>query len=120
MKTILVIFASLLILSCGQADLKTANTAVSQKSPSAAPVATTSTPKDGNYDAKGRVTKINMDLGSVELDHEEIPGVMPKMIMEFYVKDKSQLTPLKVGDSVDFVLEYKHPTETIVSIKKAQ
>ena len=75
-------------------------------------------PKDGNYPSKGKVTKINNELGSVELNHEEIVGVMPAMIMEFYVKDKSLLKGLEVGDNVDFVLEYKHPAETIVSIKK--
>lgn len=77
-------------------------------------------PTDGKYDAKGVVTKINMQLGSIELDHEDIPGVMPRMIMEFYVQDKKMLDGLAVGDKVDFVLEYKHPTETIAAIKKAK
>ena len=45
-----------------------------------------SSPKNGNYNGKGVVTKINLDLVSVELDHEEIKGLMPKMTMEFYVK----------------------------------
>ena len=66
------------------------------------------------------MTKINMELGSVELDHEETVGVMPPMIMEFYVKEKALLDGLKVGDHVDFVLEQKHPAETIVAIKKLQ
>ena len=64
------------------------------------------------------MTKINLELVSVELDHEEIVGVMPAMIMEFYVREKSLLDGLKVGDNVEFVLEYKHPSETIVGIKK--
>lgn len=115
MKTTLLIFVSFLALSCSQGEVKPANTAAT----SGSPVPTIATPKDGNYDGKGRVTKINMELGSVELNHDDIPGVMPPMIMEFYVKDKSQLEPLKVGDNVHFVLEYKHPTETIVDIKKA-
>lgn len=86
----------------------------------ATPAPTTGTPKDGNYNAKGKVTKINTQLGSVELDHEEIAGLMPRMIMEFYVKDKSLLNGLAVGDSVDFVIEYKHPGETITAIKKVK
>ena len=77
-------------------------------------------PKDGNYPAKGKVTKINNELGSLELDHEEIPGLMPKMIMEFFVKDKALLNGLAVGDEVDFVVEYKHPAETIVSVTKVR
>lgn len=84
------------------------------------PVPTSSTPKDGNYNGKGKVTKIDTKIGSVELDHEDIPGLMPRMIMEFYVKDKALLNGLTVGDSVDFVIEYQHPGETIVSIKKVK
>lgn len=86
----------------------------------ASSVPTSSTAKDGNYKGKGKVTKINTQIGSVELDHEEIVGLMPRMIMEFYVKDKDLLNGLAVGDTVDFVIEYKHPGETITSIKKVK
>jgi len=71
-----------------------------------------------NYNGTGTVTKINLEIGSVELDHEEIKNFMPKMIMEFYVSDKAQLKDLKVGDRVDFVLEDKGGAERIVNIKK--
>lgn len=85
-----------------------------------APLPAPSIPKDGNYDGKGEVTKINPELGSIELKHEDMPGLMPAMQMEFFVKDKALLKGLAVGDKVDFVVEYKHPTEIITSIKKAQ
>ena len=75
-------------------------------------------PKDGNYDGKGTVTKINNELGSVEVNHQDIKDLMPAMQMEFYVKDKALLKGLAVGDKVDFVVEYKHPTEIISAIKK--
>ncbi|HEX8370341.1 MAG TPA: copper-binding protein [Pyrinomonadaceae bacterium] len=72
------------------------------------------------YNGTGKVTKINMEIGSVELDHEEIKELkMPAMRMEFYVADPSQLQGLKVGDRVDFVLEDKGGAEKIFSIKKA-
>ena len=83
------------------------------------PIPTPWIPKDGNYDGKGEVTKINNELGSIELNHEEIKDLMPPMQMEFFVKDKAQLKGLKIGDRVDFVVEYKHPTEIITNIKKA-
>ncbi|MEP6705002.1 MAG: copper-binding protein [Acidobacteriota bacterium] len=86
--------------------------------PTAAPTAVT--PKNGDYPGKGTVTKINLKLGSVELNHEEIKDVMPAMQMEFYVADKKLLNRVKVGDKADFVLRYKDNTETIVDIKKAQ
>src|SRR5215203_2633767 len=94
-------------------NAKTPPTAVS-------PVTAPSIPKDGDYNGRGEVTKINTELGSVELKHEEIKDLMAAMQMEFFVKDKAVLKGLKVGDQVDFVVEYKHPTEIITSIKKAQ
>jgi len=90
-------------------------------SPTAAPnTAASAKTKIKNFDGKGAVTKINLELVSVELDHEEIKGLMPKMTMEFYVKEKSELEKLKVGDKVDFVLEDNQGVEQIVSIKKAK
>ena len=64
------------------------------------------------------MTKINLEIGSVELDHEEIKGAMPAMIMEFYVSDKKMLDNLKVGDKVDFVLEDNAGAEQIIKIRK--
>ena len=70
------------------------------------------------YDGTGAVTKINSELGSVELNHEEIKGLMPAMLMEFYVSDKAMLDNLKIGDKVDFVLEDNAGAERIIKIKK--
>lgn len=87
------------------------------------PISSTKTPdktKIKNFDGKGVVTKINLELVSVELDHEEIKGLMPKMTMEFYVKKKGELELLKVGDKVDFVLEDNAGAEQIISIEKAK
>lgn len=72
------------------------------------------------FNGKGAVTKINLEIVSVELDHEAIEGLMPKMTMEFYVKEKAELEKLKVGDAVDFVLEDNAGAERIVSIKKSK
>lgn len=85
----------------------------------ATPVPSSSTIENADYPGKGKVTKINLELGSVELDHEEIKGVMPAMRMEFYVSDKKLLEDLNGGDNVEFTLRYKDGTETITSIKKA-
>lgn len=118
----LIVICVLFSLSCENSNEKNAEinpaNAVSPNVPT--PALSPIPPKDGLYPSKGKVTKINNDLGSVELNHEEIKGVMPPMIMEFYVKDKALLKDLAVGDNVDFVLEYKHPSETIVEIKKSK
>ena len=86
----------------------------------ATPVPTASMPANGDYNGKGAVTKIDLNLGSVEMDHEDIPGLMPPMRMVFYVSDKKMLDGLKVGDKVEFVLRYKDGSETVVKITKAQ
>lgn len=104
-------------LSCSKPDAKPTNAAPAvPASPKPAP----SAPRDGNYDGKGTVTKINPTIGSVEVNHENIEGLMPAMLMEFYVTDKTLLTGLEVGDKIDFVIEYKGGTEKINSIKKAE
>lgn len=103
---------------CGEksvSDVKPQNVKAAQT-----PLPAPSIPKDGNYNGKGEITKINTELGSVEMKHEKIKDLMEAMQMEFFVKDKKILEGLKVGDKVDFVVEYKHPQEVITSIKKAQ
>ena len=74
--------------------------------------------KARTFNGTGKVTKINLELVSVELDHEKIEGLMPEMIMEFYVTEKSELEKLKVGDEVSFVLEENMGQEKIISIEK--
>lgn len=87
---------------------------------SSIPVSTPDATKIKIAKGKGIITKINLELGSVEIDHEEIKDVMAAMKMEFYVKEKSELEVLKVGDKVDFVLEENFGQEKLVSIKKAK
>ncbi len=124
MKIKLLILAILVSTSCGSpsvtnnAGAPQAGTAIS--SAPSTPVPTPVIPADGDYDGKGVVTKIDLNLGSVEIDHEEIKGVMPPMKMEFFVADKKILDGVSVGDKIDFVLRHKTPTETIVKITKAK
>lgn len=129
-------FAVLFVPGCGDSvttnNAKQPNTpakAVPTMTANAQPTNVSATPKptatqpqvaNGDYPGKGKVTKINLELGSVEMDHEEIVGVMPAMRMEFYVSDKKMLDGLNVGDAVDFTLRYKDHTETVVGISKAK
>jgi len=84
------------------------------------PVPTIATPKDGDYHGKGKLTKVDNSIGSVGLDHEDIPGLMPRMIMEFYVSDKALLQGLEVGDDVTFTVRYDKGTEKVTAISKAK
>jgi Cu/Ag efflux protein CusF len=77
-------------------------------------------PKNGKYNGTGVVLETDPGQGTVSIDHQDIPDLMPGMKMEFFVRDKKALEGLAAGDHVDFVIEYKHPQETIVSIKKTK
>lgn len=93
----------------------------STTSPANEPAANTEPkpPVDGYYTGKGVVTKIDNELGSVELDHEAIEGLnMPAMKMEFNVRDKAILKPIAVGDAVVFTLEHKQGTDTVITLGK--
>lgn len=118
MGRLLILVAILsLILACQQnaAETKPQNVKPTQTA-TAAPTPDAS--KIKTFKGKGVVTKINLELVSVELNHEKIEDYMPAMIMEFYVKEKSELEVLKVGDKVEFVLEDNNAQEKIISIKK--
>jgi Cu/Ag efflux protein CusF len=117
----LILICSFVFSACEKGVSESKNQPVKPaQTASATPNASPSVPKNKNYDGKGVVTKINLELVSVELDHEEIKGLMPKMTMEFYVKEKAELEKLKVGDKVEFVVEYRDGQEKIISIKKAK
>lgn len=127
MKKILMIGLIVAALSaCGQKTAmndnhNTAPANIPALAPAAeSPIPTPMIPKDGNYTGRGKVTRINIRLRSIEIDHDDIPDMMPAMKMEFYVKDIALLSGLSVGDTVEFVIEYKHPTETITAIKKTK
>jgi|SRR5215204_3732253 len=68
------------------------------KPPIAAPSAIIGKPFPG----KGVVKLINKQEGWIEIDHEEIEGLMPAMVMEWFVEKKALLNKVKVGDKVKF------------------
>jgi protein SCO1/2 len=52
------------------------------------------------YDVKGKVIALDQKKPSVTLDHEDIPGLMKAMTMEFSVADARALEGISVGDNV--------------------
>lgn len=119
-KPMLALVCGLLLWSCSAEPATLSDSGAPPAKNSATPVPSSTVSKDGDYPGKGKITKINLDLGSVEMDHEEITGVMPAMRMEFYVSDKKLLAGLSVGDRVDFTLQYKDRAEVLTAIKKTK
>src|SRR5919201_1820559 len=53
---------------------------------------------------QGTVQSIDLQKGTATIDHEEIQGLMPPMVMEFVVDPQEALQGLKPGDSINFSL----------------
>ena len=70
------------------------------------------------YQSRGVVKATNEKRPSIELDHENIEGLMPAMTMEFYIKDKALLEGLRPGDRVEFTIENGVGGLKITQIKK--
>ncbi|WP_103019826.1 SCO family protein [Salinibacter altiplanensis] len=56
------------------------------------------------YTVNGRVAGIQEDGRTLVVEHEEIPGYMPPMIMPLPVADSSMTAPLEKGEAIQFRL----------------
>ena len=61
---------------------------------------TSKTGSEKLYEVRGKVVAVNPAKPAVTLDHEDIPGLMKAMQMEFAVEDAKLLEGVKVGDQV--------------------
>jgi protein SCO1/2 len=63
-------------------------------------------PGDGvkNYPAHGMVQQVSADRRSVTIHHQNIPGYMMEMTMDFSVKDTNELAGIAAGDEINFTL----------------
>lgn len=73
---------------------------------------------DKQYDVKGKVVAVAPDKGSVTLDHEDIPGLMKAMKMEFRVEDAKVLEGIKPGDQVHGRLRADSGKHVITRLEK--
>jgi protein SCO1/2 len=70
------------------------------------------------YDIKGKIMAIRPDKEGVTLDHEDVPGLMKGMKMEFLVEDARILEGLQVGDQVQGKLKVESGSQMITELKK--
>lgn len=70
------------------------------------------------YQAVGVVKGIDPKAPILEIDHEDIPGLMPAMEMQFHVKDRSIMQGLGVGDRIKFTIENGVGGMKITAIQK--
>ena len=55
-----------------------------------------------SFSARGVVREVPAGKGTLIVRHEDIPGLMPKMTMEFTVLDTNELRGLRAGDGITF------------------
>ena len=70
------------------------------------------------YQAVGVVKSLNPKRPGIEIDHEEVVGLMPAMQMEFPVSDGALLNGVAVNDRVDFTIEDGTGEMKVIAIKK--
>ncbi|MGH8057587.1 MAG: copper-binding protein [Candidatus Entotheonellia bacterium] len=75
---------------------------------------------DARYQGQGTVVAVDLTKGTVTIDHGEIKGLMPRMVMEFVVDARETLNGLKAGDTIRFTLRPRGVTFTIADMAVAQ
>ena len=70
--------------------------------------------------AAGTVVEVRPDLHQIMLDHDDIPGVMPAMTMNFDVPDVALLSGISAGDRIEFQLSANDGHFRIVSIERVK
>ena len=68
------------------------------------------------YAAHGVVVKLLSEDSQVVIAHDDIPGLMPAMTMNFYVADPKMLEKLAPGQEIDFTLEVRGSRYRITEI----
>jgi Cu/Ag efflux protein CusF len=61
---------------------------------------------------------LNPQRPGIEIDHEEIVGLMQAMQMEFPLNDRALLNGIAVNDRVDFTVDNAAGEMTIIALKK--
>jgi Cu/Ag efflux protein CusF len=70
------------------------------------------------YDVRGKVVSIDAGKKVVTLDHEDIPGLMKAMTMDFPVGDARVLDGLKAGDAVQGKIKSEGGSYSVTSLEK--
>ena len=70
------------------------------------------------YEARGLIRRLPPDHKTIEVQHEDIPGLMPSMMMPFEVRDEKEIASLKLGDAISFRLNVTQRDSWIDRIQK--
>jgi len=92
--------------------------AVNNQQPAATPSGPAAAVATTSYQGVGIVVSLNTKRPGIEINHEDIAGLMPAMQMEFPVTDAALLNGISVNDRIDFTIENGTGEMRITAIKK--
>lgn len=118
---LLVVLPAALALSCRpqpQPEKEVATTPTPQPAVPTNPPGFPPTVLGKPYPGTGLVIILNRKEGWVEIEHEEIKDLMPAMTMEFWVRNRSLMKQVRVGDKVDFVVVEDSKGQYITELKR--
>ncbi len=82
------------------------------------PAAPPAAVQSNSYKGVGVVKGLDPKVPAIEIDHEDIVGLMPAMQMQFPVTDRNLLDGLAVNDQIDFTIENGAGEMKVTAIKK--
>lgn len=74
-------------------------------------------PAIGRHAAHGTVEDVDRANAQVLIEHDDVPGLMPAMTMNFLVPDPAVLAKLERGQIVDFELEFTGRSYEVVDVE---
>ena len=89
-----------------------------KETPAPAPSGPAAAVQPNTYQGVGVVKGLDLKAPAIEIDHEEIVGLMPAMQMEFPVTDIALLSGLAVNDRIDFTVVEKTGEMKVTDIRK--
>lgn len=69
------------------------------------------------FEARGVVREVRPEWRQVVIAHDDIPGLMPAMTMNFDVPDEALLARLEKGQAIDFTLEFTGDAYLVVDAR---
>jgi protein SCO1/2 len=73
-----------------------------------------------SYEVRGIVRAFAPDRSTIDVEHEDIPGLMPSMTMPFTVREPKEIAGLKIGDGIAFRVSVTDQDLFLDHIKKIE
>jgi len=109
-----VILVCVALIVFGACSKQSAN----KETPAPAPSGPAAAVQSKSYEGVGIVRGLNPMAPAINIEHEDIVGLMPGMQMEFPVTDRALLNGLAVNDHIDFTIVNGTGEMKVTAIKK--